>query len=131
MYFLSEAMIKKESSKAKKLKDVEIKYDIATVGTMFNRVEDEYYVLLYSNEDNGDELNSVLDTYRTKDAYVKTYYVDLDKKINSSALGNKLVKNPKNSKEVMVNGATLYKINNAKVVECISGVEEITQILEG
>ena len=131
IYFLSESMIDKEKSKQNELKDVEIKYDVATIGTMFNRIEEEYYVLLYSNKDDGVELNSLLDSYRTKDEYVKTYYVDLDKKVNSNALGKKLVKEPKNSKEVMVKGATLYKIKDSKVIECISGVEEISKILEG
>ena len=107
------------------------KYDIATIGTMFNRIEDEYYVLLYSNKEDGTLLNSLLDSYRSKDEYVKTYYIDLDKKINSIALGDKLVKEPKNSNEVKVKGATLYKIKKAKVVECISSLEDIVKFLEG
>jgi len=131
IYFLSESMINKEKSKEQELQDVEIKYDIATIGTMFNRIEEEYYVLLYSNKEDGNELNSLLDSYRSKDDYVKTYYIDLDRKINSIAIGDKLVKEPKNSSEVKVKGATLYKIKNAKVVECISSLEEIKEFLEG
>lgn len=130
IYFLTNKMIEKENKKSETTEEVNINYDIATVGTMFNRIEDEYYVLLYSSEDDGNDLDSILTTYRSSDNYIKTYYIDLDLKINNSVLGDKLVKEPKNSKEVKVNGATLYKIKNGSVVKCISGIDEITSILK-
>ena len=130
LYFLTDTMIKKEANKNNEEVSTEINYDIATIGTMFNRIESEYYVLLYSNEEDGSDLNSVLDSYRSSDNYVKTYYVDLDNKFNSSVLGSELEKTPKSSEEVKVNGATLYKMVEGKVTECISGIEEITKKLE-
>lgn len=128
LYFLTDTMIKRENSNNTTTQEVEIDYDIATVGTMFNRIEDEYYVLMYSSE-NDSKLDSVLNKYRSSDDYIKTYFIDLDKKVNSSVLGDKLVKEPKNSKEVKVTGATLYKIKNGTVVKCYSGIEEITNVL--
>ncbi len=129
VYFLTDSMIKRESSaNDSTTQKVEIDYDIATVGTMFNRVEEEYYVLMYSSE-NDSKLDSVLNKYRSSDDYIKTYFVDLDKKVNSTVLGDKLVKEPKNSKEVKVTGATLYKIKNGSVVKCYNGVDKITDVL--
>lgn len=130
IYFLTDVMIKKENANETKVEDVTISYDIATVGTMFNRVEEEYFVLLYSNEEDGSELNSVLDTYRSSDNYIKTYYIDLDNKFNNHVLGDKLVIEPKNSNEVMIKEATLYKIKKGIVIECISGVNKIIEKLE-
>ena len=121
-------MIKRENINNATTQEVEIDYDIATVGTMFNRVEEEYYVLMYSSE-NDSKLDSVLNKYRSSDDYIKTYFIDLDKKVNSTVLGDKLVKEPKNSKEVKVTGATLYKIKNGTVVKYYSGIEEITNVL--
>lgn len=129
IYFLTDNMIKRESNSNNTTQEVEIDYDIATIGTMFNRIEEEYYVLIYSSEDDGSDLDSVLTKYRSSDNYLKTYFIDLDKKVNNSAVGDKLVKNPKNSKEVKVIGATLYKIKNGNVTKCYSGVEEITNVL--
>ena len=129
IYFLTDNMIKRENKSNDTTKVVEIDYDIATVGTMFNRVEEEYYVLMYSSENDGSKLDSVLAKYRSSDNYIKTYYIDLDKKVNSFVLGDKLIKNPTNSKEVQVVGATLYKIKNGSVTKCYSGVEEITNVL--
>lgn len=130
IYFLTNKMIEKESKNAQSNDEVSINYDIATVGTMFNRVENEYYVLLYSSENDGDNLDSVLATYRSSDNYVKTYYIDLDLKINSNVLGDDLVSSPKNSSEVKVKGATLYKIKDGSVVKCISGVDKIIDELK-
>ena len=128
VYFLTDNMIKRESNSNNTTQEVEIDYDIATVGTMFNRVEEEYYVLMYSSE-NDSKLDSVLNKYRSSDDYIKTYFIDLDKKINSTVVGDKLVKEPKNSKEVKVTGATLYKIKNGSVVKCYNGIDEITDVL--
>ena len=128
LYFLTDTMIKRENSNNTTTQEVEIDYDIATVGTMFNRVEEEYYVLMYSSE-NDSKLDSVLNKYRSSDDYIKTYFIDLDKKINSTVVGDKLVKEPKNSKEVKVSGATLYKIKNGSVVKCYNGIDEITDVL--
>lgn len=129
LYFLTDTMIKRESNNNDNTtQKVEIDYDIATVGTMFNRVENEYYVLMYSSE-NDSKLDTVLNKYRSSDDYIKTYFIDLDKKINSTVVGDKLVKEPKNSKEVKVTGATLYKIKNGSVVKCYNGIDEITDVL--
>ena len=129
VYFLTDNMIKRENNKNNTTQEVVIDYDIATIGTMFNRVEEEYYVLIYSSEDDGTKLDSVLTKYRSSDDYIKTYFIDLDKKINSSAIGDKLVKSPKTSKEVKVTGATLYKIKDGSVTKCYNGIEEITNVL--
>lgn len=129
LYFLTDTMIKRESNNNDNTtQKVEIDYDIATVGTMFNRIEEEYYVLMYSSE-NDSKLDSVLNKYRSSDNYIKTYFIDLDKKVNSSVLGDELVKAPKNSKEVKVIGATLYKIKKGSVIKCYSGIDEITNVL--
>ena len=128
IYFLTDTMIKRENNSNNTTQEVEIDYDIATVGTMFNRVEEEYYVLIYSSE-NDSKLDTVLNKYRSSDDYIKTYFIDLDKKVNSSILCDKLVKEPKNSKEVKVKGATLYKIKNGSVVKCYDGIEKITNVL--
>lgn len=128
IYFLTDTMIKRENNSNTTTQEVEIDYDIATIGTMFNRIEEEYYVLIYSSE-NDSKLDTVLNKYRSSDDYIKTYFIDLDKKVNSSILGDKLVKEPKNSKEVKVKGATLYKIKNGSVVKCYDGIEKITNVL--
>ena len=129
LYYLTENLVNKDKDNNTDISEVLIDYDIATIGTMFNRVEDEYYVLIYSNETNGSDLNSYLTTYRSSDDYIKTYYIDLDKKINSIAISDETNKYPTNSNEVKVNDATMYKIKNGKVVKTYCGVEDIKKVL--
>lgn len=130
IYFLTDKMIKKDLNNNDTKTETKIDYDIATIGTMFNRIEEEYYVILYSKENDGSDLDSVLATYRSSDNYLKTYYINLDKKINNYVLGDELVQSPKNSDEVNVKEATLYKINNGKVIKCYSGVDNIVNVLK-
>jgi len=130
VYFLTEKLIKNETTKENITEEAKINYDIASIGTMFNRPEEEYFVLLYSSENDGSDYNSILAKYRSSDNYIKTYYIDLDKKINNKALGETLNESPKTSEEVNVKGATLYKIKNGKVTKCYSTLETITDALK-
>jgi len=130
LFFLTEKMIEKDTKTNEESVPVEIDYDIASIGTMFNRAEDEYYVLLYSKEENSVDLDSTLDAYRSSDNYIKTYYVNLDLKINNFVLGDSFVEKPTNSNEVKVNGATLYKIIGGKVVSSYNGVDSIKDVLK-
>lgn len=129
LYYLTEHLVNTDKVSEEKTEAV-IDYDIASIGTMFNRIEDEYYVLIYSKESNGKDLDDVLLNYRSSDGYIKTYFIDLDKKINESAKGEETVKKPTNSNEVKVNGATMYRIKNSVVVNCYCGVEEIKKVFE-
>lgn len=130
LYFFTDKMINKDNTENTTKEEVKINYDIATVGTMFNRIEDEYYVIIYSNKDNGSDLDSVVSKYRSSDNYIKTYYVDLDLKINSSAKDDISVKNPKNSNEVKVSEPTLYKIKNGVATNTYIGVDNISKVLK-
>ena len=130
LFKLTDKMTEKELNNSSNNK-VTIDYDSATIGTMFNRIEDEYQVIIYSKEDNGKDLDSLLDTYRSSDNYIKTYYVNLDLKFNEIAKSDNLVRNPKNSSEVKVNVPTMYKLKNGVVTNCYSGIDDIKKILEG
>ena len=127
LYFLTEKINKEELANNT---DTKIDYDLATVGTMFNRIEDIYYVILYSKKEDGNELDKVLDSYRSSDDYIKTYYINLDEKINSQVLKDNLNNKPSNPSEVSITGPTLYKINNGIVVNCYSSIDEIKKVLE-
>ena len=130
LFFLTEKMIEKDTLKDEETKEVEFDNEIATIGTMFNRDYDSYYVLLYSKSENSKDLDSVLDSYRSSDNYIKTYFIDLDLKINSFVLGDEYNKKPTKSNEVKVTGATLFKINNGKVSETYTGIDDIKNILK-
>ena len=131
VYFLTEKLLdrKNKSNYEETNTEVKFNYDIATIGTMFNRPESEYYVFIYSTEKDGSKYDSMLTKYRSSDEYVKTYFIDLDLKANESILKEELNKKPTKSTEVSVKGATLYKLKNSKVIECYDTFEDIKNIL--
>ena len=130
LFFLTDKMIESENKETETKNDVKIDYDIATIGTMFNRVEKEYYVMIYSNKDDGNNLNNILDSYRSSDNYIKTYYIDLDLKVNNIAKSDKFESKPANSNEVKVKEATLFMIKDGKVTKSFTGVESIKDVLK-
>ena len=131
IYFLTEKLLsKKDTTDNKTNTEIKFNYDIATIGTIFNRPEEEYYVFLYSSEEDGSKYDSLLTKYRSSDEYIKTYYIDLDLKSNASALKETLNKKPTKSTEVSVKGATVYKIEKGKVTNCYDTLETIKEILK-
>ncbi len=130
LYFITDSLLSKDNSESINEPAVKIDYDIATIGTMFNRPENVYYVLIYSSNNDGNNYDSILSNYRNSDNYIKTYFIDLDIKFNSGVLKESLNKNPKNSSEVSITGPTLYKIENGNVTKCYSTLEDISKILK-
>ena len=98
LFFLTEKLLDRKNTKTTEQNtEVKFNYDLATIGTMFNRPEEEYYVLIYSNKNEATLYESLLNKYRSSDNYVKTYFIDLDLKTNNHVLKESLNKKPKNS----------------------------------
>lgn len=109
--------------------ETEIDHEFISIGTVFNRELDTYYVLFDNYESN-----------YTKDAYIN-YLVDTQKdvkayKVDMSALNNDKYaseeSNPKAQKveDLKINGITLIKISKGKNVKYITGSEEIEKYLK-
>lgn len=114
LYFLTEKVLNKKDDNNNT--DVSFNYDEATIGTMFNRPYDEYYVIIYdSTDDNAAVYNNIVKTYRATDDAKKLYFIDLNDGLNKIAVSETTNKKPSNSEEVKVNGSALYLIKNGKV----------------
>ena len=109
--------------------ETEIDHEFISIGTVFNRELDTYYVLFDNYESS-----------YTKDAYIN-YLVDTQKdvkayKVDMSDLNNDKYaseeSNPKAQKveDLKINGITLIKISKGKNVKYITGSEEIEKYLK-
>lgn len=103
-------------------------YEFIPASTIFNRNEQEYYVLFDNYESN-----------YTKDIYVNELVDKLEKtsvyKVDMSLNENKKYAGEENTKvtgldNLSVNGVTLIKISNGKVVKYVSGSEKIEEYLK-
>ena len=128
MYFLTDLSLKKKEANSNL--EPNISYSVATIGTMFNRPDSEYYVFAYGASSEDSKLyEKLLSSYEDKEAAIKTYYIDLDLNFNNYALSDKSNKNPKNPEEVKINKAALILIKNGKVQKYFETTEEIEKAL--
>ena len=128
LYFLTDTMIKRESNNNDNTtQKVEIDYDIATVGTMFNRIEEEYYVLMYDFDgDYAEKGIAIYNLYTQKEDSIKMYVVDLGRSFNSGyVVSDKTQVNTNDVSTLKVMNPTLIKVKAGKAVSVFAGAEEI------
>ena len=128
LYFLTDRIL---SNKATNNSKVEFDYSIATVGTMFNRPYDEYYVFMYqSKDDNVNAYNSLVSSYIAKEDAIKLYTIDLSKNQDDKYLSEESNPNPTNSTEVKVNNSALVLIKDGKVSKYYETMEDYQKVLK-
>ena len=87
--------------------------------------KDDYYVLFY---DNGN--TTIEEIIKNYGGSVPIYKVDMSSAFNKKyATSEESNKNPSKVSEFKINGPTLIKVSNEKVLNYIEGVDEIRTIL--
>ena len=138
VYGLTLLINNKESDYVYTPQSGKINYDTVSVGTILNRPYDEYYVLIY------DQNNTKVSEYATTLAmymdssdekeYIKIYYCDLGNELNSSYynVGDDNKSNPKATKvsEFDFGEITLLHIKNGKITEYIENYTTIQEKLK-
>lgn len=136
VYFITDHFIEKGSNET--TIPGEINYDVASIGTLLNRPYNEYYAVLYNKEDvNSSYYSSIISTYNENNSneedYIKIYYIDLGKKINSDYynINNDFVSNPKakSISELDLGNITLLRIKNGQIIEYIEDISKINELL--
>lgn len=127
LYFLTARSLNRKNASV----EAEFDYTVCTVGTMFNRPYDEYYVFLYSSEnENASQYNSLASAYAKKEDALKIYTVDLNSNLDSKYLSEKSNTNPKNSSEVKVKDSALVLIKNGKVSAYYEKLSDYEKVLK-
>lgn len=98
-------------------------------GSTFNRMEEEYYVLMYDFEgDYAGKYGAIYELYTQKSDAIKMYVVDLGRSFNSSyVVSDKSQVNTSSISTLKVMNPTLVKVKDGKAVLTISGYEELTK----
>lgn len=109
-----------------------IQYDEIILGTLLNQSNDNYYVLV-SDEDNDGLYDSLMNSYKTKEDSLRVYTSDLNSPFNKMylALGDEGSNfNIDSVKELRLKNDTLLKISEHRIVEHFEGVEAILNELK-
>lgn len=132
LYFFTGKIVTKDLvKKSEEETKVEIQNEEIIMGSIFNRIESSYYVLIYDTTNEDSEMKTLFSTYSSKEDSTKIYYVDLSKKFNSSYYDKdyKYTKIPASIDEVKVSDETLYLIKDKKIVNVYTGKDSIKEIL--
>lgn len=127
LYFLTDMIVGKKAN----TNNVDFDYSAATVGTMFNRPYDEYYVFLYdSTSDEASTYNSLITSYISSEDSIKLYFVDLSMNLDSKYLSDSSNKKPANPSEVKIKDSALVLIKDGKVSKYYESLEEYQKVLK-
>lgn len=104
-----------------------ISYENILAGTIFNRSESDYYVMIGDFEsDDSVYIGSLGNLYKNKEGdKIPLYAVDLSESLNKSIIGENSNPSAQTINDLKVNGHTLIKISGGRNVKYIEGDENI------
>lgn len=106
--------------------EIIISYEDATIGTMFNRPDTEYYVIFDEFTENPNQyLSSILFRYSNEENKLPIYKVDMTNAFNAKYMGESGNPSAQRVEDVKINGVTLIKVVNGKNVKYIEGITNI------
>lgn len=134
VYFLSKMFILDNSLFEVNYTSGAINSERAIVGTIFNRPEKDYYVMVYDESSNHAVYYSSLSSNYVKkqEGALPVYHVDLNNELNkSNYVGNDGASNKKATKpsELKFKDLTLIKISNGKIIKYLEDEESIKKEL--
>lgn len=119
----------KDSKKEENVTAGAIDYDKVSVGTMLNKSDEEYYVIVYDGEDNkAVYYSAIVTTYMQKDKSLPVYFCDLGNRFNKDYYvgeNGTSNKNAKTVEEFAFGKLTLIKV---KMVKLINILNHLTQL---
>lgn len=133
IYFLTDKFV--EQGSINNTTTGEIDYDVATIGTLFNRPYSEYYAIIYdSKSTEASYYNSIKNNYSDKDDSIKIYYIDLNNELNKKYynVNNDFKSNPqaKSIEDIDLGDITLIKIKDGQIVSYIDDIDKIVKELK-
>lgn len=107
-----------------------IQYDEILIGNVLKQPNEEYYVMIYDDEDYDTSLYSTyLDLYKQKDEAIRIYTSQLNNPLNQNFKAEKSNLNINDISDLKVQSSTLLKIDNGKIEEFYEG-EELVEYLK-
>ncbi len=129
VYGISRLVVKdNEETMTKDVTPGEVNYEIVSVGTILNRPQDNYYVVVYdSTKNEAIYYSTLIEKYKDKDDSLKIYLCDLNNKLNLEyyAGEGKSNKNAKKIEDLAFDDFTLLKISKGKIVKYLETVEDM------
>jgi len=129
--FVTRDLFNNRAIEDKESEQINIDYNVTTLGALFTRPYDEYYVLVYSSESiAATHLSIMAMMYRDKEDSIKLYTADLSTPFNQSFYSEtETTPNATSVEELRVGDTTLIMIRNGKIVKFIEDIDLIAEEL--
>ena len=109
-------LVNREKEEEENETTAEIQYDNILIGDLLTQPNDEYYVMIYDNDDyNKVVYQTYLSMYKSKEDAIRYYTADLDNPFNSSFVSEKANFNIKDIKDLKLTTSTLIKVKDGKI----------------
>lgn len=131
LYLFTVYVVNKEDSYKRTNNKGSIGYDNILLGTLLNKADDEYYVLVYDSSliMNNIYANKVKE-YKTNVKHLPIYIADLSNELNKSYIAEKSNYKKDSAEELTVNGTTLIKVKNHSITKFIEEKDSILTELD-
>lgn len=132
LYFVSAKYVIKDKFQGEKEKtpvEETIDYKKISIGNVFNRPYDEYYVFAYDQDSlEGNIYLSLFDNFDSESG--KIYHLDLANELNKKYVGESGNKDAETPSELSLVEPTLIKIKNGKISKYLEDLEDIKEELK-
>ena len=130
LYFLSVKFGDKKKDIKRTNQAGKVQYDSIALGTLFNKADQEYYVLVFDSEDiNNSYIINKASSYKSSNASKALYTADLSLEFNRPFVSDTSF-NPKTSVDgLKFSETTLLYIKEKKIVKFINNLDDIDKEL--
>ena len=108
-----------------------IQYDEILIGNVLKQPNEEYYVMIYDDEDYDTSLYSTyLDLYKQKDEAIRIYTSQLNNPLNQNFKAEESNLDISDISDLKIQSSTLLKINDGKIEEFYEGEKLVEHLKE-
>ena len=136
VYFLTRIFVTKDllnqENNDTEVTEGTINYNITMIGSMLNKPEDEYYVMIYNTENlRSIYYSGIITMYQQNEDALKVYFANLNNELNRKFYDPENVNlDVRNISDLKVGDLTLLKVRDGQIVETFESEEEIASELE-
>lgn len=127
VYFFTKNIVKKTKlDTTDSTVEGNINYDIVTVGTMLNKKDETYYVMVYNKEQSDAPIFDTLTSlYKDSEKSIPIYTCDLSNALNKDYVSETSTPNSTTIDGLKFKESTLIKVKKGKISKFIEGLDSI------
>lgn len=126
LYVFTVYVVNKEESYKRTNTEGEISYTNIILGTLLNKPDEEYYVLVVDTTNKSHEVfTNTINQYKNNLKHLPIYIADLSNELNKNFIADESSYKIDSVEDLKVKGPTLIKVKNKKIVKFIENIDSV------